>query len=177
MLSGRAPVFLPQVKATGWIRVRQQVETRLPAAVLFEAFADPRAYVAEEPRILSARWIEDGPGLGARGEVVADIPFTVPLVRRLFGRCRGTLLLTSWAPPQRCAGSFSGGSFDGGGSVEVRDLGNARVVDVDVAFTPASKVVTLVLTPVRERLERLAANSISRGFARFERASLERINC
>ncbi len=153
----------------GSIRIEQQVTTVAPLEALIAVALQPGDYVAYEPRLVSARWLDAGaPYVGARMEVVTDMPFTISIVRRIVGNPRGTVTITEWDPPRRFAGHFNGRGLNGEFSVDLHDRGGIRQLDVDGAVTPASKWAWLMLQPLRPRLEQLAAQSVQRGLKRLE---------
>lgn len=151
------------------IRIRQRVLSDVPLDALLATVAEPQRYVASEPRLVSARWLDPGgPRRGARGEVVTDMPFTVPLVRRLIGSPRGTVTVTEWAPPHRCACRFASATLEGELAVAIQARDGALVLDFDGVVTPRSRLAMLMLRPLRRQLERLASRSVRRGMDRME---------
>jgi polyketide cyclase/dehydrase/lipid transport protein len=128
---------------------------------------DFERYVAAEPRLTSARWItQNGPEVGARAEVVADIPFTVQAVRRLIGRQCVTATLIDWRPGHSLAADFEGASIRGWTHVEVEQAGEVSVVRVDGAVEPKRAPVRVALRPLHPALAFLATRAIERGVAR-----------
>jgi hypothetical protein len=149
------------------VRFHAVVPTQARAEELAALPLDLERYVAAEPRLTSARWIaHHGPEVGARAEVVADIPFTVQTVRRLIGRQRVTATLVDWLPGHRIAADFDGGAIRGWAHVEVEQAGETSVVRVDGALEPKRASVRLALRPLNPGLAFLATRAIERGVAR-----------
>lgn len=152
------------------IRIEQRLTTDASLQSLLDVIARPDGYVASEPRLVSARWLDSGaPQVGAQGEVVTDMPFTVPLVRRLIRNPRGIVTVTEWSPPRRCACRFEGSGLEGAVTLDMLDEGARRRIDVNGVIAPTSGLAGMLLRPLHPQLERLAARSVRRGMGRLER--------
>jgi hypothetical protein len=156
------------------IRLKATVQTRASPAALAELPFDFDRYVEVEPRLRSARWLDGhGPHLGARAEVVADIPYRVPLVRLVFGAPEAVATITTWDPPRRVAVSFEARRFFGSSEIEIEACDNGAQVVIDGAATPRAQMGTRILRPVKPVIERLATRALERGIRRAAAALMD----
>lgn len=153
-----------------------RLHARVVAAADREALAtlpfDFERYVEVEPRLRSAQWLTPGgPGVGKRAEVVVDIPFTVPLVRRVFASADVIATVTEWEPPQRSAITFESHRFTGHAQVRLLSLRDGCRVDVDGRVRPRARLAQVALRPLGPLVERLATRAIERGVGRAAAAA------
>ena len=75
--------------------------SRATAAELCALAVDFDTYRTLEPCLEQATWITAGPPrAGGRAEVVARIPFTVPLIQHVIGPTAGMATLERYDPPR-----------------------------------------------------------------------------
>jgi hypothetical protein len=147
------------------------VETTAPADELAALPFDFDRYVVAEPRLRSARWLDGGgPHVGARAEIVAVIPYTVPLIGRVLGAPEAVATVTEWAPPRGLAASFEGKRFAGLVGVGLEPFGSGSRVTVDGVVAARSRYAGLALRPLTPLLAALATRAIERGVQRAAHA-------
>lgn len=151
------------------IRIEQRIKIGASAEMLFALIVDPQTYVAIEPRLHSARWLDDGVvRRGARAAVVTNIPFTLALVRALIGAPAGVITVTEWSPTDRLACEFRGATVVGELEVLIEPEGRASILHLNGSVAPRRTSVKWLLRPMRRQLEGLVARSIERGAKRLE---------
>lgn len=124
-------------------------------------------YVQVEPRLRSAQWLTgDGPQAGAQAEVVAEIPYTVPLVRSLLGTPRALVTVIDWSPPDHASITFDGHRFEGWADINLDERDRGCVVRIHGVVRARSRLASLLLRPLEPQLGRLATRAIARGVLR-----------
>jgi hypothetical protein len=147
--------------------LRAVVETAAPAGELAALPLDLDRYVAAEPRLRSARWINaDGPAVGARASLTADIPFTIPLVRRHFGMVEVIATLIDWTPAESLEVKVAGKDATGSARIRVDATARGSIVHVCGEIEPTRATARLALRPLTPVLELLANRAIERGVRR-----------
>lgn len=137
---------------------------------ILEFALDLDRYCRFEPRLIAAYWLDGpvAPAVGARAYVVADVPFTIRLLRPLIGPPSGTATITGWAPGEGLRCELDASAFTG--FLEVRDATgegiHAVAIRGEILFR--SRAAQLVTRPFRSQMETLATRSIERA---LERAS------
>jgi hypothetical protein len=149
------------------IRLHATVAAPVSAEELARLPFDFERYVAAEPRLRSARWLHgDDPGVGAEAEVLAEIPFTVPLVGRLLGAPEAHVTVTAWDPPRASGVDFSGRHFTGNATVTLTAVTGGCVVEIDGTITARSRAAAALLRPLTPLLEHRATQALERGVTR-----------
>jgi len=158
----------------GDIRLQASVWTRSSAEHLTELTFDLDRYVSVEPRLRSARWVNDAqPRVGARVEVVAEVPFSIPLVGALLGAPKGIVTVTRWLPCRELGVTFVAPQFTGCAVVQLRSIDQRTYVQVDGVTRARNRLARLALSPLSSKLEQLATRSISRAIGRIDAATSE----
>jgi hypothetical protein len=149
------------------VRLHAIVRTDVPAEQLARLPFDFERYVEIEPRLRSARWLTPGgPQVGARAEIVAEIPFTLPLLHRVFGAPEVIATVAEWAPPGRTAAWFEGRRFTGEAGISLSECIGGSDVTIEGHVEARALLGRLALRPLRPLVERLAARAIERGVHR-----------
>lgn len=149
------------------VRLHAAVAVDVPAARLATLPYDFEHYVEVEPRLRSARWLTPGgPRVGARAEVIAEIPYTLPVLGRLFGPAEAIATVTEWSPPDRTAVRFEGRRFTGEAGVTLRERQNGSEVQIEGGVRPRARLARAALRTLSPVVERLATRAIRRGVHR-----------
>lgn len=124
-------------------------------------------YEQAEPRLRSGRWLDpSAPREGAQAEIVGEIPFTVPAVRRVIGHPRGIATLEQFAPPERLAYTLSTPRAHGCLIASFNDTADGCFVDVRGWIVPRHRLGQLALAPLAAVLGPLANQAVRRGLLR-----------
>jgi hypothetical protein len=155
------------MRASRGIRLQETVTTEASATALAQVPFDFDRYVATEPRLRSARWlVGTGPAVGSEAELVAEIPFTVPVARVVFGAPEAVVTITEWVPPAKASVRFRADRFHGWATITMEDLARGCLVAVEGEVLLRSRLAARLLRPFEARLERLASRAIARGVHR-----------
>jgi hypothetical protein len=137
------------------------------ADALCRLAVDLERYTAVEPTLAHAAWLEGGPPRsGSRALVEGEIPFSVPLVRRVVGPPHGTATLERFEPPRVVEYSLSTRRADGVLTARFEQRDDATVVRAAGWIDPHSASARRLLRGLRGPLGQLAANAIRRGVLR-----------
>lgn len=146
--------------------------SRATAAELCALAVDFDAYRAVEPRLEHATWITAGPPrAGARAEVVARIPFSVPVIRHVVGPPVGAATLERYDPPRGLAYTFISSRAFGRLEATLADRDDGCQVTVVGWVAPRARAGRMALAPLGPVLNVLASRAVARGIDRAERAA------
>ena len=149
------------------IRLRAVVETSVTAEELARLPFDFDRYVAAEPRLRSARWLDgDVPRVGARAEVQAEIPYAVPLVRATLGAPTALVTITQWDPPFALAVTFLGTGYRGDARVALARGPTGCRVEITGVVRARHRAASALLLPLTPLLENRASQALHRGITR-----------
>ncbi len=124
-------------------------------------------YVEAEPRLRRARWLDPGEvRQGMRAEVVGDIPFTLPLIRRVIGPPSGIATLEQYAPPGRFTYRLETDRAIGRLEASFADTAAGCVVEARGWIVPRQRLARLVLAPLGPLLREMADQAVARGLRR-----------
>ena len=155
------------------LRFHAEVELKVPGDDIFALADDLPRLVSIETHLAEARWVT--PGLtraGSTAEIVAEIPFTVPLVRRLLGRTHGTVRVIEWDAPAALVAAYAGPTLEARVDVRVEDRGDGDIAIVRGQLEPRQRWAATLLRPLHPLLEVLVVRSIHRGARRLQAALL-----
>jgi hypothetical protein len=131
--------------------------------------ADPSSYVEVEPRLVRARWVTPGAiSVGSMAELVLDIPFTLPAVRRAFGLISGLMTVTDWEPPRLLSAQFESRAVAVRAEVHIEQVGGVEVASFRGELVPHQRVPAMISRPFRPLLAMLMNRSMERGLRRAE---------
>lgn len=155
------------------LRIHQQLDLAVPASAVFIALADPEHLLKAFRHVRSADWLTDPPvRAGSTAFIETDVPFTLPVLRRLVGRTGAEVTVEAWEPSKQMDLRFQGLRVRGQVAMRFATSGpgcEARVYG-ELALRPA--YADALIRPLRPLLERLIARSIERGVRRAEAAVL-----
>ena len=151
-----------------------EVAVSVSDTALIALVVDLSRYTEIEPNLVSAQWVAPGPiGVGSVAQIVAEVPFSLVIVRRLIGTQRGIVTVTRWDPPSALGAVFDARGVTVRATMQLNKIrGGGVVVGVRGVITPRNQWVAAALTPVLPMLERLVERSIERGVRRVEAALL-----
>jgi hypothetical protein len=153
------------------LRFNAEVPLTVPGDELFALADDLPRLVSLERHLAEARWVTPGAArAGSAAEIVAEVPFTVPLVRRLLGRTHGTVRVIKWDAPVALVAVFSGPKLEGRVDVRVEDRGDRAIAIVRGQLEPRQRWAAPLLRPLHPLLEALIGRSIQRGARRVQAA-------
>jgi hypothetical protein len=142
---------------------------------LFALIADLPRYVEIEPRLVSARWLTDGPlDAGAVAEIATDIPFSLTTMRRIFGVTSGLVTLMEWDPPRAMSARLESHAVVVRASVQLAESTGGSIASLQGVLVPLQRSMAVVIRPLRPLLVMLIRRSLERGLRRAERGLKER---
>ncbi len=151
----------------GALTFATELDAPTSADALCALAVDFRRYESIEPRLTSARWLDDPPPrAGSRAEVLADIPFTIGAVKRAIGRPHGIATLWEFAPPGRLAYSLETPRAVGCMVAEFSQTKTGCDVRVRGWILPLRVPIQVALAPLTSILEPLASQAVRRGILR-----------
>jgi hypothetical protein len=155
------------------LTIYARVKATASPSAFIELVADLDRYVATEPRLLNATWLTgSAPGEGAVALLETDIPFTVPLVRRLLKRSTTRATMTRWRPPDEAELAIEGRSYVGGVAVHLEEMSGVTYVIITGSIVATSLPLALVIRSIPRYLERLAQRAVVHGVERADEALL-----
>jgi hypothetical protein len=145
------------------------VEVTVPArgADICALAIDLDRFVAVEPTLYAAQWLQPGPpSAGARADVVGEIPFAVSLVRHVIGRPHGIAVLEELDPGRALTYTLTTARARGVLRATFADHAATSTVQVTGWILPTALAGQIALAPWRDLLTRRANRAIERGVRR-----------
>lgn len=124
-------------------------------------------YAIAEPRLTSGSWIHAGPPFaGAKADVVAEIPFRLPIVRTWFGTPTGRTTLLKYDPPNGLVYSLDAKHATGLLEAEFTRHDEGWSAHVSGWILPRRTMARLALLPVTGPLSQATNAAVLRGLLR-----------
>jgi hypothetical protein len=153
------------------IRLEAQERAAAPPETLIDLICDLDRYVTVEPRLTSARWLETpGPRAGAKLVLETEIPFTIPVIRRLFRRTETVVTITDWVPPSHGRVELEGIGYAGHLAIDLLPVQHGSQVSITGLLRPTTRRASIAFRVISPLIESLASAAIKRGIQRADAA-------